>query len=126
MCEPRVSPDCRGRLRDVRELLNEERRLLRLKSRRTPPGLPRFCGEDEDSWVPEVGDVVLRRLFVSFLLIAWPFSPPFSASSEAMPVAGGVAGCDVRGPPPGVGGSMGDCFCGDSVGAGMSVPSVRE
>lgn len=34
----------------------------------------------------------------------------------------GVVGCDVRGPPPGVGGSL----MGVRGGAGISVPAVRE
>ena len=38
-------------------------------------------------------------------------------------VAGGVAGCEVNGPPPGVGGS--GVYPGDSFGGGMSVPAVR-
>ena len=37
--------------------------------------------------------------------------------------AGGVAGCDVNGPPPGVGGS--GMYPGESFGGGMSVPAVR-
>lgn len=111
----------------MRELEKEERRLLRLKSLRTPPGRRRSCGDDEDSCAPEVGDVVVCKLSVSFAFEACPFSPLLSCtSSDPITVPGGVAGCDVSGPPPGAGGSIGDCLRGDSGGAGMSVPSVRE
>ena len=34
-----VSPDWRGKLSEVRELLNDERKLLKLNSLRTPDGL---------------------------------------------------------------------------------------
>lgn len=135
-----------GRARDVRELLKEERRELRLSSLRTPEarrGLGcGYSGELGAMGVADAGEIGVRKLSAGVCL-AWLLADDegaffklwFSGSGE-----GGNAparstrelvGWDVRGPPPEVGGlplltdDAGDSG-GESRGAGMSVPAVNE
>lgn len=131
-----MSCEARGMLSEVRELPKDDLRLLRLSSFRTPDG--RRCGSGEDVVVCEAdaGDMGVRKLSVR-ICRAWLCE---LGILDAMSVSGsgvggkapgnssGVVGCDVSGPPPGVGGLIalaGDAG-GESSGAGMLVPAVRE
>ena len=56
-------------LSDVRELLKDERRLVRLKSFRTPfCGCRCACGEDDECCAADAGDVGVRKLSARSLL----------------------------------------------------------
>lgn len=113
-----VSFDCLGRLSDVRELLNEERRFVRLSSRRTPFGLFCACVGEEEYRAADAGDVGVRKLSArSGEDITPDFGSSFLSCSKY------VAGWLFSGPRPGVGGSMGD-FGGVERGAGIFVPVV--
>ena len=111
-----------GTLRDVRELLKEERRFVKLRSLRTPFGLrSAVCGEDEYC-AAEAGEVGVRKLSVLCLFD----SDSISSTGFSLFISGGVVGWEFNGPPPGVGGSAGDGDrYGDSAGGGMLVPAVR-
>jgi len=64
---PLGSCDWRGILSDVRELLKEERRFVRLKSRRTPPARRGSCGEEEFC----AEGLVVRKLSVLSVSRSW-------------------------------------------------------
>lgn len=106
-----ASLDWRGRLNDVRELLNEDLRFERLSSFFTPFGRL-SCGEAV--FAADAGDVGVRKLSARSLLDSSAFLSTFSLfASEVvrlrLGVLSGVAGCEgceVNGPPPGVGGSV--------------------
>jgi hypothetical protein len=100
----------------VRELLNEDRRFVKLKSFRTPPARLGSWGEEE-CWAAEAGEVgVWKRLVCSCAIV---LSPLLSVEGPV-----GVVRCELSGPPPDFGMSKGGCFVGD--GGGMLVPSVKE
>ena len=102
----------------MRLLEKEERRLVRESSLRTPLG---FWAVG-DICAAEAGDVGVRKLSVRSRVIV--FAVLGAGSSRS---AGGVVGCDDKGPPPGVGGSTSDGERpGDDAGGGILVPSVRE
>ena len=129
-----VSFDARGKLNDVRELPKDVRRLVRLSNLRTPEGLR--CAFGEDDWGPaDAGEVGVRKLSVLSLFIAgiigsasvFSFSEP-GVGGHATDTLSGVAGWELSGPRASAGGGtilVGDSG-GDSGGAGMSVPAVRE
>jgi hypothetical protein len=126
-----LSFEARGIVSDVRELLKDERRLFKLSSFRTREGLR--CVVGEDVCALDAGEMGVRKLSArSRVSDSSGASFLFSVSASAgggtycADLLSGVAGCDVNGPPPGVGGSTGDGGLGDSVGGGMSVPSVKE
>ena len=103
----------------MRELLNDERKFVKLNSLRTRDGGRWVCGED-DKCAADNGEVGVRKL--SFLPRLGS-DIAGSVFSFSISMAAGVAGWDVRGPPPGVGGSR--VYAGGSVGGGILVPSVR-
>lgn len=85
-------------------------------------------GED-DLYAVDAGDSGVRKLsalclFELLIIVSGTFSFSLLELGYAPCMLSGVAGCDVNGPPPGVGGSAMDCL-GDS-GGGMLVPCVRS
>ena len=105
-----VSFDCLGCESEVRELLNDARKLVKLSNLRTPLGL----------WAwGEAGEVGVRKLSLLSLL-ASVGDVAVSEVVASLSLSGGVVGWEERGPPPGVGGC-----CSGEVGGGMLVPSVR-
>lgn len=117
------SLDPRGSISEVRELANEERRLPRLKRRRTVAveGRGRRASGDEGrvescevggrAQGPGSGGEVLRS----------------EGQEPGMLSSLGVEGCELRGPPAGLRGARVVRGGGSSFsGGGMSVPSVRE
>lgn len=92
-----LSVDGLGSAKDVRELLNEDRRLLMLKSLRTPDARLKTRGGDE-----------LSTPLVSFISLLSGLSLSFSLSDDgyAPGIFSGVVGCEDNGPPRGIGGSL--------------------
>lgn len=125
-----LSCESRGIVSDVRELLKDERRLFKLRSFRTRDGCRFAVGEVVCAF--DAGEAGVRKLSARSLVSAssaasFLFSFSASIGTWRADLLSGVAGCDVKGPPPGVGGSTGDWDgFGDSDGGGMSVPSVSE
>ena len=80
----------RGICSEVRELLNDDRRLLRLRSLRTPvDGLLWICS-GEGGCAAEAGDMGVRKL--SFRVSAISATPYFSCAGQAPGMSTGVAG----------------------------------
>lgn len=135
-----------GMLNEVRELLKDWRRLVRPNRRRTPPG--RRPGDVWEMLVLGVGERQLAapsRLLSSECIVVSVWLVLFSRSGSGVggraPGMGIISfvGCELSGPPPAVGGlervfgrdrrtlSTGDSDTGgESSGAGMLVPDVRE
>lgn len=115
LVEGRLSVDGRGRAREVRELLNEERRLLRLSRRRMPLGL--FCTSGV------VGaDIVLCVGFGGVGFCGESYSSTSDSGYAPGILRSGVLGCEFSGPRTCFAGVAG----GESGGGGILVPSVRE
>lgn len=94
-----------------------------LNNLRTPDGFLNICGGGDDSSVAFVK--VLGPISVCcFLGVSFPLLliEDGDEDGQAPGTFSGVVGCDVNGPPPGVGGSLFGVCGGD----GISVPSVRE
>lgn len=124
----------------MRELLKDERSELKLRSLRTPEGRRRCCWYSGDDVVgagnAEAGEMGVRKLstrvcFARLCIDDVCAKLSFSGSGVGGNAPGmslGFVGCEVKGPPPGVGGlpELTGESGGESRGAGISVPAVRE
>ena len=121
-----LSCESRGIVSDVLELLKDERKLFKLRSFRTRDGCRFAVGEEVGAF--DAGEAGVRKLSARSRVSAsnaasFLFSFSASIGKYCEDLLSGVAGCDVSGPPPGVGGST---DFGDSGGGGMFVPSVSD
>ena len=98
----------------MRELLKDWRKLVRLNKRRTPGGLR--CDGDDCMLASEVGDVgdcgvsslLLEVLLVSVECLRWLLWVGLGGNAPGIFIMTlgneSLVGCDVKGPPPDVGG----------------------